>query len=63
MRATKEKFIVDTKGHKTAVVLDMDSYENLLEDLEDLRVIAERKDEPSVPIEKVRKMFKQNGLI
>jgi hypothetical protein len=40
-----EQFIVDKGGHKTAVVEPVDEYDELLEDLHDLAVIAERRDE------------------
>ena len=45
MRTIKEKFIVNKNGKKTEVILDIDEYEELLEDLHDLAVVAERKDE------------------
>jgi hypothetical protein len=35
----------------------------LLEDLEDLSVVAERADEPSVPLEKVIAKLKKDGLL
>lgn len=39
----KEQFITDSKGHKHAVVIDIERYNELMEDVADLRVIAERK--------------------
>jgi len=56
-------FIVDRKGKKTGVILDIMTYENLLEDLEDLRMIAERKDEPTVSLAAVEKKLKKHGLL
>jgi PHD/YefM family antitoxin component YafN of YafNO toxin-antitoxin module len=55
----KEKFLTDKKGHKEAVVLDVKTYEELLEDLEDLAVIADRKHEPTVAWEEVKKQLKK----
>jgi PHD/YefM family antitoxin component YafN of YafNO toxin-antitoxin module len=63
MAKTKERFITDEKGQKEAVVLDVAAYENLLEDLNDLRLIAERKNEPTVPLEQVKRNLKQSGLL
>ena len=37
-----EKFVVDSKGRKTGVVLSLKRYRKLLEDLHDLAVVAER---------------------
>ena len=38
------QFVVDASGKKTAVILPVEEYEELLEDIHDLAVIAERKD-------------------
>ena len=54
MNVAKESYLVDEKGRKVAVMLPMKRYQQLLEDLEDLRVFAERRDEPSEPWEVVR---------
>lgn len=45
------QYITDSAGHKISVVLPMDEYFELLEDLEDLAAIAERKDEVTIPFE------------
>ena len=45
------QYVTDADGHRTAVVLPLDEYEALLEDLADLAVVAERRDEPTVPHE------------
>ena len=41
------QFVIDTDGKKTAVILPIEKYSELMEDLQDLAVIAERRDEPS----------------
>ncbi len=43
-------FIVDKDGRKTAVVLAIEDYEELLKDLHDLAVIAERRYDPQFTI-------------
>jgi hypothetical protein len=45
------KYITDDRGERTAVVLPISDYEKLLEDLNDLAVVAERRDEPTIPHE------------
>ena len=45
------KYITDDHGERTAVVLPIADYEKLLEDLEDLAVVAERREEPIIPHE------------
>jgi hypothetical protein len=42
------QYLTDESGVRTAVVLPISSYEALIEDLEDLAVIAERRDEPVI---------------
>lgn len=58
-----KKYIVDDSGQKTAVVLPLDEYEGLLEDLHDLAIIAERKDEPTISLDDLKKKLQANGLI
>ena len=43
-----EKFILDRKGKRKAVILPYRKYQNLLEDLADLAVLAERRDDKLV---------------
>ena len=43
------QFLTNEKGKKTAVVLPVADYEKLREDLGDLAVIAERRDEETIP--------------
>jgi len=58
-----EQFIVDKSGKKMAVILPIEDYEELLEDIHDLAVIAERKDEPATGFEEIKKRLKADGLI
>ncbi len=58
-----ERYIVDEKGEKKEVVIPIEEYEDLLEDLHDLAVIAERRDEPTVPLEEIIKKLKKNGIL
>ncbi|MBI5559711.1 MAG: hypothetical protein HY883_00340 [Deltaproteobacteria bacterium] len=57
------EFLVDEKGRKKAVVLPIEDYEELLEDIHDLAVVAERKGEAAVSFEEVKKRLKADGLI
>ena len=43
------QFLTNEKGKKNAVVLLIEDYEKLLEDLDDLAVIAGRRDEETIP--------------
>ena len=57
------QFVVDESGKKTAVILPVEEYEELLEDIHDLTVIAERKDEPTISLEELKKRLKSDGLL
>ncbi len=43
-------------GKGTAVILPIEEYEELLQDLDDLAVIAGRKDDPTIPLAGVRRI-------
>ncbi len=45
------QFITNSNGQKTAVILALADYEELMVDLEDLAAIAERKDEACIPLD------------
>jgi len=57
------KYITDDRGERTAVVLPMAEYKKLLEDFEDLAVVAERREEPNIPHEQFVSELKRDGLL
>ncbi len=59
----QERYIVDEKGQKTSVVLLVGEYEELLDDLHDLAIVAERRDEPTIVFEEFKKRLKEDGLL
>ena len=59
----KAQYLVDESGQKTAVVLPVDEYEELLEDIHDLAIIAERKDEPTTNFNDLKKHLEADGLL
>lgn len=58
-----EQYVVDEKGQKVAVIVPLKEYEELLEDLHDLAVVAERRDEPTSSLEKIKERLRKNGLL
>ncbi len=50
MARAKKQFIVDEQGRKTAIILPIKEFEELLEDMEGPAIIAERKHEPTEPL-------------
>lgn len=59
----REQYIVDEKGERVAVILSLKEYEELLEDLHDLAVIAERRDEPVLSFEQIKERLRKDGLL
>jgi hypothetical protein len=57
------QYLTDEHGEKTAVVVPISDYEKLLEDLEDLAVIAERRDEPTIPHAEFVEELKRDGIL
>ncbi len=56
-------YITDEHGARTAVVLPLSQYEKLLEDLEDLAAIAERREEPVVSHDEFVADLKRDGIL
>ncbi len=63
MSALREQYVVDTKGNKTAVILSLQRYEQLMEDLHDLAVVAERREEESISLEEMKRRLRRDGLL
>ena len=61
--ATQEQFVVDTNGRKTAVILSLKRYQELMEDLHDLAVVAERRTERPISLEEMKRRLKKNGVL
>ena len=57
------QYLTDDQGQRTAVVLPMSDYEKLLEDLEDLAVVAERRGDSTVSHEEFLEGLKQDGSV
>ena len=63
MPTGKFQYVVDERGERTAVILSVEEFEELLEDLHDLAVIAERREEPTVPFEELKRKLREDGLL
>jgi PHD/YefM family antitoxin component YafN of YafNO toxin-antitoxin module len=63
IRDLQAQYVTDENGRKTAVILPIEEFEELLEDLEDLAVLAERREEPTIPFEEVVEKLKRDGFL
>ena len=59
----KLKYITDKKGNKKEVILSIREYNELLEDIEDLAIAADRKNEKLVDHDSVKEQLKKDGLL
>ena len=57
------QYVVDEKGDRTAVIVPIGEYEKLSEDLHNLAIIAERREEPTVSLDQLRKKLIKDGLL
>jgi len=57
------QYVTNETGKKVAVILPIDEFEELIEDLEDVAVLLERRDEPTIPFEEAVARLKKNGLL
>lgn len=63
LRDLQAKYITDENGEKTAVVLPIKEFENLLEDLNDLAILAERREEATISFDEVMERLKRDGFL
>jgi PHD/YefM family antitoxin component YafN of YafNO toxin-antitoxin module len=63
MMTLKEQYVIDTEGNKTAVILSLQRYEQLMEDLHDLAVVAERREEKPISLEEMKRRLREDGLL
>jgi len=61
--ALHPQFVTDVAGRQTAVILPIEEYNELLEDLEDLAVAAARADEDTIPHAQVVKELRADGYL
>jgi len=57
------QYLTNDRGERTAVVLPLSEYEKLMEDLADLAVVAERREEPTIPHEQFASELKRDGIV
>ncbi len=57
------QFLTDETGRRTSVLLPIEDYQRLLDDIEDLAAIAERRDEPTVPHKDLVSELKRDGIL
>ncbi len=54
------RFVVDEDGKRQSVVVPIEDYLQMLEDMQDLALIAERNDEPTEPLDAVLERLRKS---
>ncbi len=57
------QFIVDDANQRQSVILPLAEFEALLEDIEDLATVAERREEPTLSHADLLTELKRDGLL
>jgi len=57
------QYITNDSGEKISVILPISEFQELLEDIEDLATVAERRDEPTISHELLITELKRDDLI
>lgn len=66
MKSNKKKdvqYIMDGKGKKCSVILPVETYEEMLEDIQDLVTVAERRNDKTISLAEMKKRLKQDGVL
>jgi len=62
-KPVREQFVVDENGRKIAVIIPIEKYREMLEDLHDLTVVLEREKEETVDFDEVKRRMKERGTL
>ena len=62
MTVSRARYVVDSKGKKTGVILSLKQYERMQEDLHDLAIVAERREEKPIGLEELKRRLKKVGI-
>ncbi len=57
------QYITNESGERSSVILSIEDFEALLEDLEDMAFVVERQNEPTISHEDLKAELKRDGLL
>ncbi len=63
LKQLRPQYITTDSGEKTAVVLPLTEFRELLEDIEDLATVAERRIEPTISHKELVTELKGDGFV
>ena len=63
IKELQAQYVTNETGKKVAVILPIKEFEELLDDIEDLAILAERRNEPTISHEELVEKLKRNGRL
>ncbi|WP_082088930.1 type II toxin-antitoxin system prevent-host-death family antitoxin [Methanosarcina siciliae] len=57
MTVENEQYVVNENGEKVAIILPIEEYEKMKEDLHDLAIVAERRNEKTINFEEMKRIL------
>ena len=63
MSSSQEQYVIDAKGRRRAVILSLKRHARLMEDLHDLAVVAERREEEPISLNEMKRRLKRDGIL
>ena len=63
IKELQAQYVTNETGKKIAIILPIADFEELLEDIADLAILAERRDEPVISHDKVMAKLKRDGRL
>jgi hypothetical protein len=63
MEALREQYVIDAKGKSISVILPFEQYQQLMEDLHDLAIVAERRDDEPINLAEMKRKLADDGLL
>jgi hypothetical protein len=63
LHSLNPQYVTNEDGEQTAVIIPIGPFRDLLEDIEDLAAVAERREEATISHEEVVAQLKRDGLL
>jgi len=63
LKQLEVQYVTNQTGEKTAVIMPIAEFNELIEDIEDLAAVAERREEPTISHEDLLAELKRDGFI
>jgi len=63
IKTSKYRYITDKEGNKREIILPIKDYKEMLEDINDLSVAAERRNEETITHSELLNMLKTDGKL